>query len=138
MPTFKQLREAVKVNPYAVGMSVAKKKYGYGAGPVDNLPKKVITKGHEIAKKIKANEDIADLMAEIDADYLEEAKRLISSHGTGEHTAKVYKDPEYNEYQVHFFKGGKHMGEGPVSYHDDKSDAQSTAEHETKRMNSKG
>jgi len=30
------------------------------------------------------------------------------------------------------------MGEGPVSYHDDKSDAQSTAEHETKRMNSKG
>lgn len=65
-----------------------------------------------------------------------EAKRLISTHGEGVHTAKVYKDPEYNEYQVHFFKNGKHMGEGPVSYHDDKDDAVSTAKHETTRMNS--
>jgi hypothetical protein len=64
-------------------------------------------------------------------------KRLISRHGSGEHESRVYKDPEYNEYQVHFYKGGKHMGEGPVSYHDDKSDAQGTAETEIQRMNSK-
>lgn len=72
MPTFKQLREATKVNPYAVGMSVAKKKYGYGPGPTEDLPKKVIMKGHEIAKKIKANEEFSDLLAEIDAECLEE------------------------------------------------------------------
>ena len=39
-------------NPYAIGMAAAKKKYGYGDKPAHNLPKKVIAKGHEIAKKI--------------------------------------------------------------------------------------
>ena len=39
-------------NPYAIGMAVAKKKYGYGEKPAHNLPKKVITKAHDIAKKI--------------------------------------------------------------------------------------
>jgi hypothetical protein len=68
---------------------------------------------------------------------LEEAKKIISKHGDGVHTAKVYRDPEYNEYQVHYFKNGKHMGEDPVSYHDDKDDAQNTAEHEVKRMNAR-
>ena len=49
--------EAVK-NPYAVGMAVAKKKYGYGNEPVHGLPKKVISKAHEIAKKV--DEDQVD------------------------------------------------------------------------------
>ncbi|CAB4124294.1 hypothetical protein UFOVP49_132 [uncultured Caudovirales phage] len=40
------------VNKYAVGMAVAKKKYGYGSEPAHDLPKKVIAKGHEIAKKV--------------------------------------------------------------------------------------
>jgi hypothetical protein len=62
MQTFKQIREAARVNPYAVGMSVAKKKAGYGAEPVTGLPKKVIAKGHEIAKKIKANEEFDHLL----------------------------------------------------------------------------
>jgi hypothetical protein len=39
-------------NPYAVGMAVAKKKYGYGEAPAHDLPKKVIKTAHEIAKKI--------------------------------------------------------------------------------------
>jgi len=39
-------------NPYAVGMTVAKKKYGYGEKPAHDLPKKVIKKAHEIAKKV--------------------------------------------------------------------------------------
>ena len=55
-------------------------------------------------------------------------KRLISKHGSGVYTAKVYHNKEYNEYSAHMFKHGKHMGEGPVSYHDDKQDAQDTAE----------
>lgn len=62
MPTFKQIREATQINPYAVGMAVAKKKYGYGKGAVADLPKKVISKGHEIAKKIKANESFDHLL----------------------------------------------------------------------------
>lgn len=45
------LNEAVK-NPYAIGMAAAKKKYGYSEKPAHDLPKKVIRKAHEIAKKI--------------------------------------------------------------------------------------
>lgn len=62
MPAFKQIREAAKYNEYAIGMAAAKKKYGYGAGPAQDLPKKVIMKGHEIAKKIKANESFDHLL----------------------------------------------------------------------------
>ena len=62
MPTFKQVREATALSPYAVGMATAKKKYGFGPGPATDLPKKVITKGHEIAKKIKANESFDDIL----------------------------------------------------------------------------
>ena len=72
-------------------------------------------------------------------EQVDEAMRIVSKHGvgTGEHHAVVKRDPEWNEYQVHFYKGGKHMGEGPVSHHDDKADAQSTADTEVKRMNAK-
>ena len=62
MPTFKEIREASALSPYAIGMAAAKKKYGYGAEPAQDLPKKVITKGHEIAKKIKANESFDDII----------------------------------------------------------------------------
>jgi hypothetical protein len=42
--------------PMAVGMSAAKKQAGYGSKPAKNLPKAVVKKGHEIGKKIKAEE----------------------------------------------------------------------------------
>lgn len=47
----KQVDEVAR-SPYAIGMAAAKKKYGYGSKPAHDLPKKVITKAHEIAKKI--------------------------------------------------------------------------------------
>ena len=47
-------------NPYAVGMAVAKKKYGYGNEPAHDLPKKVIRKAHEIAKKIDEEEELGE------------------------------------------------------------------------------
>lgn len=56
MQKFKQIREAAKYNPYAIGMAAAKKKAGITAKHAENVPKSVIVKGHEIAKKIKANE----------------------------------------------------------------------------------
>jgi hypothetical protein len=56
--------------------------------------------------------------------------RKVASYGNHEHTAEVRYNPEYQEYQVHHYKAGKHQGEGPVSYHyDDKADAHSTAKH---------
>jgi hypothetical protein len=74
-----------------------------------------------------------------EVEHIDEALRTVSTHGKGEgqHHAVVKRDVEWNEYQVHYFKDGKHMGEGPVSHHDDKADAQSTADHEVKRMNAK-
>ena len=70
---------------------------------------------------------------QVDEASLTAGKRLISKHGEGSHTARVYKDTEYNEYQVHHYKDGKHMGEGPVSYHDDKEDAEATAKQSVKK-----
>jgi len=43
-----------KPNPYAIGMAAAKKAAGYGKKPAHDLPKSVVVKGHEIAKKIKS------------------------------------------------------------------------------------
>ncbi len=87
------------------------------------------------AQKLKDIKKQSTMQAE---EVLDEGKRLISKHGEDmPFSAKVYKDTDWNEYQVHYFKNGKHMGEGPVSYHgDDKEDAQATADQEVKRMNS--
>lgn len=54
--------------------------------------------------------------------------RLIKKYGEEAHRAEVRHNKEYDEYQVHHYEDGKHMGEGPVSYHgDDKEDAHDTA-----------
>ena len=44
-------------NPYAVGMSQAKKEAGLGAKPAHDLPKKVITRAHDIARSIEKKEE---------------------------------------------------------------------------------
>lgn len=63
----KKLNEKA-VNPYAVGMAVAKKKAGITAKPAHDLPKKVVKKAHEIAKKI--DEDTAEDMTPNWAKYV--------------------------------------------------------------------
>ena len=63
--------------------------------------------------------------------------RIISKHGNvgSAHHAEVRYNSNYQEYSVHHYAHGKHMGEGPVSYHgNDKEDATNTAEHEVKRF----
>jgi len=56
--------------------------------------------------------------------------RKVASYGDDGHRAEVRYNPEYQEYQVHHYKDGKHQGEGPVSYHgDDKEDAHDTAKY---------
>jgi hypothetical protein len=54
--------------------------------------------------------------------------RLVSKHGEGKHTAKVYKDREWGEYRVRHYRDGKHIGEDSDSHHDDLKDAQGSAE----------
>lgn len=75
----------------------------------------------------------------MDEEVLDEAKKIIHKYTPegGEHSAKIYRDPEYDEYQVHYYKGNKHMGEDAVSYHDDKDDAVGTCKAEVDRLNSK-
>ena len=64
-------------------------------------------------------------------------KRLVSKHGTGVITAKIYKDTEFNEYQTHFYKNGVHMGEKPVIYTDDINDAKDTVKIALAQMNAR-
>lgn len=50
-----QIEEKAK-NPYAIGMAAAKKAAGITKKHATDLPKSVVVKGHEIAKKIKKKE----------------------------------------------------------------------------------
>jgi len=90
----------------------------------------------------------SSLMKAIGEEYeLEEAKsltagmKLISTHKSESddgREAKVYHDHEWDDYQVHHYKNGKHLGEGPVSYHgggkEGKKEAQETAAYVMKPM----
>ena len=51
-----QVDEKAK-NPYAIGMAAAKKAAGIKAKHATDLPKSVVVKGHEIAKKIKKTDE---------------------------------------------------------------------------------
>ena len=53
--------------------------------------------------------------------------RLMKTHSEGGNTAKVYKNPDYNEYQVKYFKDGVHQKKAD-SFHDDSSDAHDSAQ----------
>lgn len=101
--------------------------------PVAPVPDKKYIKGtpehkanKESKKKFKTEEAELDEAASPIA-----GTRLVKKYGSDEHRAEVRYNPDYQEYQVHHYKDGKHMGEGPVSYHgDDKQDAHDTAKHE--------
>ena len=57
-------------------------------------------------------------------------KITIFGDSTKGHSTQVRYNKDWNEYQVHHYWDGKHLGEGPVSYHgEDKEDAMSTAKH---------
>jgi len=53
--------------------------------------------------------------------------RLMKTHSEGGNTAKVYKNPDYNEYQVKYFKDGVHQKKAD-SFHDDSADAHDSAQ----------
>lgn len=68
-------------------------------------------------------------------------KKVAAFDGSGGHRAEVRKS-EDGEFQVHHYNDGKHMGEGPVSYHGEgkegKQDAMDTAQHAVKHMSISG
>lgn len=59
--------------------------------------------------------------------------RKVGEHAQGEYSAKVYKDNEWNEHRVKFYKNGKHLGEGPEYHTDDAEDAHNTAKAQLNR-----
>jgi hypothetical protein len=63
--------------------------------------------------------------------------RLVKTHTDGDRTAKVYKNPEYGEHVVRFYKEGKHLTNAD-SFHGDAEDAHDTAQAELKRGFAKG
>lgn len=103
MAKFRQIREAAKYNPYAIGMAAAKKAAGLGKGPAENLPKSVITKGHEIAKKIKANE-------EFDVDLTE------LNESAGDKLLQAAREYKQGSHEYH---------KGMIKYHDYMADVHS-------------
>lgn len=108
--------------------------------PVAPVPDKKYIKGtpehkanKESKKKFKTEEAELDEAASPIA-----GTRLVKKYGSDEHRAEVRYNPDYQEYQVHHYKDGKHMGEGPVSYHgDDKQDAHDTAKSEVAKRSTK-
>ena len=82
MQKFKTIREAMTMSPYAIGMAQAKKMYGYGKGPATDLPKKVIKKAHDIAKRVKANESFEDLVDE-SVDLTDKDEKGVTYKGMG-------------------------------------------------------
>lgn len=107
---------------------------------LDNLLSQVAFESLDAKKQEIAHSLFGEPVVEegvVNEESLTAGKRLISKHGDGVHTAKVYHDKDYNEYQAHFYKHGKHMGEGPVYYTDDKKEAQDNAENGCKQLDSK-
>lgn len=74
-------------NPFAVGMAQAKKEVGLGRAKATGLPKKVVSKGHEIGKAVKRgmNESISlrenpETLQHIISKYRNEVKRFMNGN----------------------------------------------------------
>ena len=60
--------------------------------------------------------------------------KLLKIIQGGHYTAKVYADPDWNEYRVKYFKDGKALGAATDSFADTQEDAIGTANAELKFM----
>jgi hypothetical protein len=119
------------------GMPVQYKVNSYGPAAAY---KHAMDRGHTVEKIVNAvGEDVTE---HAKSSYegksgnqwpISESVKIVSKHGDGKHTAKVYKDSDWDEYRVKFFKDGKHVGEDGDYHTDDLDDAKSTAESQIKR-----
>jgi len=55
--------------------------------------------------------------------------RLVKTISDGPKSAKIYKDLDFNEHRVKFFKDGKHIGESADYHASDRDDAIDTAKY---------
>ncbi len=58
--------------------------------------------------------------------------RLVKTHTNGPHTAKVYKNPDWGENVVKFFRNGVYQSKAD-SHTDDMADAHATAQYQLNR-----
>lgn len=68
-------------------------------------------------------------------ELIDEGVRLVGTHGSGKHIAKVYKDSDLGEHRVKFYSDGKHHKDADY-FTDDKEDAHGTARAILSKMNS--
>lgn len=153
MSTRKMIEESINKNPLSlkeIFSSLMKEKLAEQLVNEDDDGLKVSHSGLKVSKnsilKTKKPSDGVSVSEEVEED-LDEAKeespiagtRKISNHqGKDGHHAEVRFNKDWDEYSVHHYDNGKHMGEKPVSYHgggkEGKSDATETAEHAVKNF----
>jgi hypothetical protein len=138
MSSFKQFLEEKN-------LAIHVKKGGFhawlGKSPDEPITAADIAKGKAAGGHAEKMAIFAQNFGHVGEEVLDEASpvtgtRMVSRHGVvgSAHHAEVRYNKDYEEYSVHHYAHGKHMGEGPVSYHgNDKEDAKNTAEHEVKR-----
>jgi len=138
MGSFKQFLEEKN-------LAIHVKKGGFhawlGKSPDEPITAADIAKGKAAGGHAEKMAIFAQNFGHVGEEVLDEASpvtgtRMVSRHGVvgSAHHAEVRYNKDYEEYSVHHYAHGKHMGEGPVSYHgNDKEDAKNTAEHEVKR-----
>ena len=63
-----------------------------------------------------------------------DAARIVQQETRGNLRAKIYYDPEYQEFVVKFFDGGRYLGDAKDYFTNDKDDAVGTARAELQRM----
>jgi hypothetical protein len=96
---------------------------------------KATTLGRKASKRQEYGQKAIDKAMGEEVETLEEARRLLNTynHDNGVHSAKVYKDPEWNEHVVKYFEGGKHLTDAD-SFHSDANDAHDTAKAQVNMM----
>ncbi len=154
MSTRKMIEESINKNPLSlkeIFSSLMKEKLAEQLVNEDDDGLKVSRSGLRVSKNnaLKTNKpsdgvSVSNESVEVELDEAKEESpiagtRKISTHqGKDGHHAEVRFNKDWDEYSVHHYDNGKHMGEKPVSYHgggkEGKSDATETAEHAVKNF----
>lgn len=97
----------------------------------DKVAAHIESKKQEIASGYMGKqEESVEELDEAKASAITGTRKIASFDGDHGHTAVVRHSKEYNEYQVHHYKDGKHVGDKSISYHDTKADAVQNAKFE--------
>lgn len=84
-------------NPFAVGMAAAKKEVGLGSKKATNLPKKVVSKAHEIGKAVKRSMNESRDPKTSEYTYEIVGQRLAKENPHMDVNSDLFFDAVYNE-----------------------------------------